>query len=149
MRTSFHLHVIHDERLIVRSLLLPRSVFLSVSLRRFTSSLPHSTCTLTCTSSMWTAPKETPAAPSPIEEYCSLAFYQPPTGYEPNVLDDFHYSETKKIFEEESGDKEMEPSYLCDAELDDVTIGRALTSPLFVHSVARRTSGPKTSLSLS
>ena len=34
MRTSFHLHVIHDERLIVRSLLLPRSVFLRVSLRR-------------------------------------------------------------------------------------------------------------------
>ena len=34
MRESFHLHVIHDERLIVRSLLLPRSVFLRVSLRR-------------------------------------------------------------------------------------------------------------------
>ena len=34
MRASFHVHVIHDERLIVRSLLLPRSVFLRVSLRR-------------------------------------------------------------------------------------------------------------------
>ena len=34
MRASFHLHVIHDERLIVRSLLLLRSVFLRVSLRR-------------------------------------------------------------------------------------------------------------------
>ena len=34
MRASFHLHVVHDERLIVRSLLLPRSVFLRVSLRR-------------------------------------------------------------------------------------------------------------------
>ena len=34
MRASFHLHVIHDERFIVRSLLLPRSVFLRVSLRR-------------------------------------------------------------------------------------------------------------------
>ena len=32
MRTSFHCRVIHDERLIVRSLLLPRSVFLRVSL---------------------------------------------------------------------------------------------------------------------
>ena len=33
MRASFHLHVIHGERLIVCSLLLPRSVFLRVSLR--------------------------------------------------------------------------------------------------------------------
>ena len=33
MRASFHRHVIHGERLIVRSLLLPRSVFLRVSLR--------------------------------------------------------------------------------------------------------------------
>ena len=33
MRASCHLHVIHDERLIVRSLLLPRFVFLRVSLR--------------------------------------------------------------------------------------------------------------------
>ena len=34
VRASFHLHVIHDERLIVRSLFLPRFVFLHVSLRR-------------------------------------------------------------------------------------------------------------------
>ena len=34
MRATFHIHVIHDERLIVRSLLLLRSVFLCVSLRR-------------------------------------------------------------------------------------------------------------------
>ena len=33
MRASLYLHVIHDERLIVRSLLFPRSVFLRVSLR--------------------------------------------------------------------------------------------------------------------
>ena len=37
------------------------------------------------------------------------------------------------IFQEESGDKETEPSYLCDAELDDETIGRALPSPLFIQ----------------
>ena len=35
MRASLHIHVILEERLIVRSLLLPRSVFLRVSLRRF------------------------------------------------------------------------------------------------------------------
>ena len=36
--------------------------------------------------------------------------------YEPNVLDDFHYS---MIFQDESGDTDTEPSYSCDAELDD------------------------------
>ena len=35
------------------------------------------------------------------------------------------------IFQEESGDKETDPSYLCDEELDDETIGKALSSPLF------------------
>ena len=35
------------------------------------------------------------------------------------------------IFHEESGDKDTEPSYLCGAELDDETIGKALSSPQF------------------
>ena len=83
---------------------------------------------------MWTAPRETPAAPSPNEEYCPLAIYYPPTGCEPNVLDDFDYSETTEmIFQDESGDVDTEPSYSCDAELDDDTIGRALSSPLFIQ----------------
>ena len=81
---------------------------------------------------MTTALKETTAAPSPNEEYCPLAIYQPPTGYEPNVLDDFRYSETSEmISQEESGDIYTEPSYLRDAERDDETIGKALSSPLF------------------
>ena len=71
---------------------------------------------------------------SPTEESCSLAEFTPPTGYEPKLLDDFHYSETTEmIFQEESSDKETEPSYLCDAELDDETIGKALSSPLFIQ----------------
>ena len=37
------------------------------------------------------------------------------------------------IFQEESGDKETEPSYLWYAELDDETIGKALSSPLFIQ----------------
>ena len=37
------------------------------------------------------------------------------------------------IFQEASGDKDTEPSYMCDAELDDETIGRALSSPLFIQ----------------
>ena len=63
-----------------------------------------------------------------------MAIYHPPTGYEPNVLDDFHYSETSEmIFQDESGDIDTEPSFLCDAELDDETIGNALSSPLFIQ----------------
>ena len=63
-----------------------------------------------------------------------MAEYTPPTGYEPKLLDDFHYSETTEmIFQEESGDIDTEPSYLCDAELDDETIGKALSLPLFIQ----------------
>ena len=63
-----------------------------------------------------------------------MAIYHPPTGYEPNVLDDFHYSETSAmIFQDESGDIDTEPSYSCDGELDDETIGKALSSPLLIQ----------------
>ena len=83
---------------------------------------------------MWTAPREKPAALSPDEEYYPLAIHHPPTGYEPKLLDDFHNSETTEmIFPEESGDMDTEPSYLCDAQLDDETIGKALSSPLFMQ----------------
>ena len=37
------------------------------------------------------------------------------------------------IFQDESGDKDTEPSYSCDAELDDETIEKALSSPLFTQ----------------
>ena len=83
---------------------------------------------------MWTTPRQFFPLPPPTEECFSLAEFTPPTGYEPNVLDDFHYSETTEMnFLEESGDKDTEPSYLCDAELDDETIGTALSSPLFIQ----------------
>ena len=63
-----------------------------------------------------------------------MAIYHPPTGYEPNVLDDCHYSKASAmIFQNESGDIDTEPSYLCDVELDDETIGTALSSPLFIQ----------------
>ena len=83
---------------------------------------------------MWTTPRQTFPAPPPIEESCSLAEITLPTGCEPKLLDDFHYSETvEMIFQEESGDKETEPPYLCDAELDDETIGKAPSPPLFIQ----------------
>ena len=84
---------------------------------------------------MWTAPRETPAAPSPNKEFFTLAIYHPPTGYEPKLLDNFDYSETSAmIFQDESGDMGTEPSsYSCDAELDDENVGKALSSPLIIQ----------------
>ena len=76
-----------------------------------------------------------------------LAEFTPLTRYEPKLLDDFHYSETTEIiFWDESSDDAV-PSYLFNAELDDETIGRALSSPLFIQG-AWRTSEPETSVSL-
>ena len=126
---SFHPHAIHDVCLSVCS---PVSLSLSLS---FTSSLPYPTCTLTCTSSsMSMSSRELIPTPSTNEECCPLAKNHSLTGYEPNVFDDFHYSETSAvIFQDESGDKDTEPSYLCDVELDDETIGKALPSPLFIQ----------------
>ena len=72
--------------------------------------------------------------PWPNEKYCTLAIHHPPTSYEPNVLDNFHYSETTEIiFRDASSDKDVVPSYLHDLEIDDYTIGRALSSPLFTQ----------------
>ena len=68
------------------------------------------------------------------EEYCPGAKHNPLTGCEPKLLDDFHYSETAAaIFQDESGDKETEPSHWCDADLDDEIIGKAPSSPLFIQ----------------
>ena len=74
---------------------------------------------------MWTSLEQSSTATPPNEESAPLANNTPLTGYEPNILDDFHYSETAEIF--------FLPSYLHDAELSDETIGRALSSPLFIQ----------------
>ena len=131
---SYHLHVIHDELLIVRSLSVSSCLSFSCYSLMFTSSLLYPTCTLTCTpSSVSTAPRKTTAAPSHNDEYCTLAIYTPPTGYEPKLLDDFHCSETTKSSSRSNPATVAVPSYLCDAELDDETIGKALSSPLFIQ----------------
>ena len=77
-------------------------------------------------------PEQDPLCTSPNEESGPLTNNQPPTGYEPNFFDDYHYSETTEIFHQEQSSDTM-PSYLHDAELDDETIGRALSSPLFIQ----------------
>ena len=69
---------------------------------------------------------------SPTEESGPLAEFTPLTGYEPKLPDDFHFSETTEIFIQESS-SDTEPSYLHDAEIDDDTIGIALSSPLFTQ----------------
>ena len=63
-----------------------------------------------------------------------LAIHNPLTGYEPNQLDNLTFSETfEAIFQNESVDVDTEPSYSCDAELDDELVGKALSSPLFIQ----------------
>ena len=83
-------------------------------------------------------PSIKPNAHPQNEEYCPVAVYHPLTGYEPNQLDNqldnFDYSEVSAaIFQDESVDIDTEPSYSCDAELDDELIGKALSSPLFIQ----------------
>ena len=63
-----------------------------------------------------------------------MAIYNPLTGYEPNLFDNFDYSEASAaIFQDESVDIDTEPSYSCDAELDDELIGKAPSSLLFIQ----------------
>ena len=63
-----------------------------------------------------------------------MAIHNPLTGYEPNQLDNSDYSETYAvIFQNESVGIDTEPSYSCDAELDDELIGKTLSSRLFIQ----------------
>ena len=106
-----------------------------VSLNALCLSLPSSTCALTwAPSSMWARQGKWPLR---LRQPRSLAPWQntlPLTGYEPNLRDNFDHSETSAmIFQGESGDIDTEPSYSCDAELDDEIIGKALSSPLFIQ----------------
>ena len=72
------------------------------------------------------------------EEYGPVAIPTPLTGYEPNQLDNFDFTETyTSIFQNESVDIDTVPSYSFDVELEDELIGRALSTPS--HSVFSRT----------
>ena len=119
------------ERAFVVSSCLSLSCFSPTS----TFSLSLSTCSLSGTPPpMSITPRDKTAVPLHNEEYCTVAMYNHLTGSEPKLLDNFDHSETSAmIFQEESGDIDTEPSRSCDAELDDETIGKALSSPLFVQ----------------
>ena len=81
---------------------------------------------------MWSSSGQYTTGTPSNEESVPLAENIPLTGYEPNILDDLHYSETTEIFFQEQSSDTM-PSYLLDVELSDETIGRALSSPLFIQ----------------
>ena len=81
---------------------------------------------------MWLSSGQHPTGTPPTEESGPLAENAPLTGCEPNVLDDFHYSETTDIFFQVQSSDTV-PSYLFDTELDDETISGALSSPLFTQ----------------
>ena len=97
-----------------------------------TFSLSQSTCSLSGTPpSMSLPPRVKTTALTHNEKYCPVAKNNPLTGYEPKLLDNLETS--AMIFQDESGDIDTEPSYSCDAELDDEIIGKALSSPLFIQ----------------
>ena len=61
------------------------------------------------------------------EDLGTLAEYDPLTGYEPN---DYHISEATEHYIQESSGEDGSPN---DSEFDDVTFGKALSSPLFIQ----------------
>ena len=80
----------------------------------------------------WIGSMRSPMGTSANEELGTLAENNPLTGYEPNFIDNYHFSETTEIFIQESS-SDSRPSNLHDLEIDDYTIGRALSSPLFTQ----------------
>ena len=83
-------------------------------------------------SSMWVGSMRSLMRTSANEELGTLADNNPLTGYEPNIIDNYQISETTEIFIQESS-SDSRPSNLHDFEIDDYTIGRALSSPLFTQ----------------
>ena len=127
-RVSCHVHG-HPRCAVVRSLTLCSSPC------SFPCVSPIPSCTWTQTgtsSSMWSTSGQLTIVTPPNEESGAVAEFTPPTGYEPKLPDDFHHSETTEIFFQDESSNTV-PSYLFDAELDDETIGRALSSPLFIQ----------------
>ena len=134
VRVSFHPHVIHD--IMCLSVRLSFLVSLSLVSLRLLPLLFHTLPVLCPALHLQCRHRRglKPTAHTQNEEYCPMAIYNPLTGYEPKLLDDFDHSETSAmIFQDESGDKDTEPSYSCNAELDDEIIGKALSSPLFIQ----------------
>ena len=81
---------------------------------------------------MWVGSVRSTPCTSANEELGTLAENNPLTGYEPNFIDNYQISETTEIFiQESSSDSRL--SNLHDLEIDEYTIGRVLSSPLFTQ----------------
>ena len=80
---------------------------------------------------MWVGSERIPLCASANEESDSLVNNAPLTD-DPKFFDDYHISETTEILIQESS-SDSRPSNLHDSEIDDYTIGRALSSPLFTQ----------------
>ena len=83
-------------------------------------------------SSTWVGSMRSPMRTSANEELSTLAENNSLTGCEPNLIDNYQISETTEIFMQESS-SDSRPLNLHDLEIDDYTIGRALSSPLFTQ----------------
>ena len=118
-----------------RSFVVSSCLSLSCFSPSSTFSLSQSTCSMSGTPYSMSLPRRVKTtALTHNDGYCTMAIYNALTGYEPKLLDNFDYSETSAmIFQDESGDIDTEPSYSCDAELDDKIIRNALSSPLFIQ----------------
>ena len=79
------------------------------------------------------APSMKPNAHPQNEEYCPVAIYNPLTGYEPNQRQPARQPARTQRHLQRSSRMDTEPTYLCDTELDDELIGKALSSPLFIQ----------------
>ena len=106
--------------------------FLPLSLSRASTLLSH------CLPVLCPA-HQLPQCPDRNEEYCPMRTRKMQesclvTDARAQVqLDNFDNSDTSTmIFQDESSDVDTEPSYSCDAELDDELITKALSSPLFI-----------------
>ena len=89
---------------------------------------------------MWVGSVRSTPCISANEESGPLVNNAPLTGYEPNFFDDYHLSETTEILIQESL-SDARTSNLHDSEISDDTIGRALSSPLFIQEREEPASG--------
>ena len=134
--TCLHEKHVHPHVIMCLTVRCLSSFWNSSSLSSVSTFCPFSSSPLSwSSSSMWSEPPSTKSTAHPQnEEYCPVAIHNPLTGYEPKLLDNFDYSETSAmIFQDESSDIDTEPSYSCDAKLDDELIGKALSSPLITQ----------------
>ena len=95
---------------------------------------PLSSYSSTSSTPQTTLPINKSLVPPQNEECGPVANTTSSTGYEPNVIEHFDYSETyTAIFQNDSVDIDTEPSYSFDAELDDELVRKALSSPLLTQ----------------